>query len=536
MWVAAASAMLLVGATHAGAPAASTPVRATGGPLTSGAACERLSGRSVGDVVLKTSVVAKAGILPTYCRVTGTIAPALNFEIRLPDAWNGKLYYGGGGGYDGAIPEPVAEPLAQGYVEVASDSGHQGDGMSAAFVLNDPQAAELFGSGAVPAVMATARQVVIATYGTPPARAYFEGCSTGGQQALMAVQRHPTLFDGVIARAPAFNWVGFMGAFHRTAQALGAPGGEFSAAKIALLARHVRSACDRLDGVVDGIVANPTACTARVVHVAALRCPGGVDAGDACLSDAQLAVVDSWTSDATFHGRATYVAKGYNLTGNEDAEMNFGIWASGNGDLKSAGQFVMEDTTVKYYLAHDPQADSLAYTPWDKDPAALDAMAALNDATNPDIRPFEKAGGKFILYGGWADEVVNPLGTSSYYDSAERVVGSRAETQSFFRTFMIPGESHIPGNVGAESINYLYALEDWVERGKAPDVLIGRKLKTITIMMGPIVLDKDLVPANWLYSRPHYPYPIQARYKGKGDPDDAASFAPWDPKTGTWVR
>jgi feruloyl esterase len=178
-------------------------------------------------------------------------------------------------------------PLAQGYVEVASNGGHEGDGMSAAFALGDPRAAELFGSGSVPAVMATALKVVIAAYGVPPTRSYFEGCSTGGREALMAVQRNPTLFDGVIARAPAFDWVAYMGAFHRTVEASAAPGGGFDAAKTALLARHVREACDGLDGIVDGIVANPSACTAKVSNVDALRCAGGADTGNMCLSDAQ---------------------------------------------------------------------------------------------------------------------------------------------------------------------------------------------------------------------------------------------------------
>ena len=175
--------------------------------------------------------------------------------------------------------------------------------MSAAFAFTDTFAAQLFGSLSVPTVMSTALKVVTAAYGAPPARSYFEGCSNGGREALMAVQRNPNLFDGVIARAPGYNWVGFMGAFNRTAKALAAPGGGFSPAKTALLAKHVREACDGLDGIVDGIVANPAACTAKIVNLEALRCVGGADTGDTCLSDAQLAVVKAWTTDAIFAGQ-----------------------------------------------------------------------------------------------------------------------------------------------------------------------------------------------------------------------------------------
>ena len=219
----------------------------------------------------------------------------------------------------------------------------------------------------------------------------------------MAVQRNPNLFDGVIARAPAYNWVGFVGAFHRTAEALAAPGGAFSPAKTALLAKHVREACDALDGIADGVVSNPAKCTAEVANVNALRCAGGADTGDTCLSEAQLAVFKTWTTDAVFKGSNTFRRRGYNLTGNEDDPGGFGLWVAGDGNVKKAGQYLFQDTTVKYYLARDPNADSLKYTPYDQNQNALYAMAALNDATQTDIRPFIISGGKLIVWQGGAD-------------------------------------------------------------------------------------------------------------------------------------
>ena len=248
--------------------------------------------------------------------------------------------------------------------------------MSAAFAFTDTFAAQLFGSLSVPTVMSTALKAVAAAYGAPPTRSYFEGCSNGGREALMAVQRNPNLFDGVIARAPGYNWVGFMGAFNRTAKALAAPGGAFSPAKTALLAKHVRDACDGLDGITDGVVANPQACTAKILNLAALRCAGGADIGDTCLSDAQLAVVNAWTNDAIFQGSNTYRSRGYNLTGNEDDPMGFGIWVSGNGDVTKAGQYLFQDTTVKYYIARDPTADSLKYSPYKTQFTALYACCS----------------------------------------------------------------------------------------------------------------------------------------------------------------
>ena len=438
-------------------------------------ACSTLSGKSIGGAALTAVVVEAEKGTPSYCKVNGTLAPSLNFEIRLPDNWNGKLYYGGGGGYGGSIPPLSVPPLKQGYAEVGSDTGHQDDGMSAAFALNDTFAAQEFGSFAVPTVMSTALTVVTAAYGVPPARSYFEGCSNGGREALMAVQRNPTLFDGVIARAPAYNWVGFMGAFNRTAKALAAPGGAFSPAKTALLAKHVREACDGLDGIVDGIVANPAACTAELLNLRALRCAGGADAGDTCLSDAQLAVVNSWMNDAIFAGSHTYRSRGYNLTGNEDDPMGFGIWVSGNGDVAKAGQYLFQDTTVKYCLTRDPHADSLKYSPWDQHQVALYSLAALYDATQTDIRPFIMAGGKLIVWHGGSDAALSVNSTIEYVTKMEKTVGAENAARST-RFYVAPGVDHCENGVGPDRTDLLTALDDWVIKGIAPATLTAQKM------------------------------------------------------------
>lgn len=243
-------------------PSAAQPASPPPAPaVTAQKACGELNGKTVAGAALTAAMQDAAASVPAYCKVTGTIAPALNFQISLPEAWNGKLYYQGGGGYNGAISPPSVPALGQGYAVVASDSGHQGNVLSADFALTDTFAAQLFGSLSVPTVMSTATETLAAAYGALPAKSYFEGCSNGGREALMAVQRAPNLFDGVISRAPAYNWVGFMGAFNRNSRALAVPGGAFSAAKTALLSKHVRDACDGLDGVVDSVVSNQAACT-----------------------------------------------------------------------------------------------------------------------------------------------------------------------------------------------------------------------------------------------------------------------------------
>jgi len=481
--------------------------------ITAQQACDTLSGKTIAGATLTTVAVAASGAAPTYCKATGTIAPKLNFEMRLPQTWNGKLYYGGGGGYNGSIPGLTGTNLTallQGYATVNSDSGHQGSGLSADFALNDPYAAQLFGSLSVPTVMSTALETVTAAYGVVPSKSYFEGCSNGGREALMNVERYPNLFDGVIARAPAYNWVGFMGHFNRTAKALAAPGGAFPLVKTQLLASSVRNACDALDGIVDGVVSNQAACTTAVFNPASLRCPGGVDTGNTCLSDAQLAVVTSWTTDAVFTGSPTYRNAGWSLTGNEDDPGAWPTWETGNGNVTTALQYLFQDTTVKNYLARDPAANSLTYTPWDQNQQALFGLAALNDATNTDLRPFRNSGGKLILWHGGNDAALSKNATVEFYNNVRTAVGGQANTDSFVRFYIAPGVDHCAGGPGADTADLLSALDQWVLNGTAPATLTAQKLDAAGAVS---------------FSRPLCQYPQYPRYTGPANDANAAKLA-----------
>ena len=473
--------------------------------VTAQRACDALSGKTIAGATLTAAAVPASGAVPTYCQVNGTIAPALKFEMRLPDAWNSKLYYGGGGGYNGSIPALSVPALVQGYASVASDSGHAGMWYSADFALNDTYAANLFGSQAVPMVMSTVNEALQAAYGKAPDQSYFEGCSNGGREALMAAQRTPNLFNGIIARAPAYNWVGFMGHFNRNTGAVAAPGGQFSAAKLALLAKSVRDACDSQDGIVDSIVSNPQACT---FNPSVLRCAAGADAGDTCLSDAQLTVVSSWTSPASWAGGA-YTSAAWSLTGNEDDPGAWPAMLTGNGSVQFSLQYLLQDTTVKNYLARDSTANPLTYTPWDQNLNALYAMAALNDATNSDIRPFIDSGGKMILWHGGNDAALSTNSTAEYVANMRSAVGATAADAST-RFYIPPGVDHCGGGPGADTSDLLAALDQWVTQGTAPATLTAEK--------------RD--PAGALtFTQPLCQYPQYPRYTGPANDAAAARLA-----------
>lgn len=501
------SAMTLAGC-WGGGDDDNTGAPTTGAAISADQACAALTGKTIaGASVTQAVAVAASGALPVYCKVDATIAPQLNLELRLPQQWNGKLYYGGGGGYNGAIPGLSGgnlTALQQGYATVNSDSGHQGNGLSADFALDDPYAANLFGSLSVPTVMSSAREMLQAAYGKAPDRSYFEGCSNGGREALMAAQRNPNLFDGIIARAPAYNWVGFMGQFNRTAKAAAAPGGAFSAAKTALLAGAVRAACDAQDGITDGVVSNPQACS---FDPATLRCAGGADTGDSCLSDAQLAVVQSWTSPAAWAG-GTYTNAGWALSGNEDDPGAWGAWVTGNGNVQVALQYLFQDTTVKNYLARDRNQDSLAYT-WDANPAALFGLAALNDATNTDLRPFKNSGAKLILWHGGNDSALSHKATTAYYQGVVNTLGGQAAADEFVRYYIAPGVDHCAGGPGADTTDLLTALDAWVTQGSAPGTLSAAKQ----------------AGGNTTFTRPLCRYPQYPRYTGPANDATAATQA-----------
>ena len=467
-----------------------------------GIKCTALAGKTIGGAsIVSATELAASSTLAAYCKVVGLIEPKLNFELRLPTTWNRKLHYGGGGGYNGAIPPVVSAALNAGYAQVSSDSGHQGSGLDASFALNDQQAALLFGSLSVPTVMGAATEIVRAHYRRNASRSYFEGCSNGGREALMNVQRYPTLFDGVISRAPAYNWVGLMGAFNRTAKALAAPGGAINAAKTSTLAHAVLAACDALDGVADGVVSNPQACH---FDPATLRCPGGADSGDGCLSDPQLAAVASWTSPAAFAG-GTYHNPGWPLSGNEDVNGSWNAWTTGAASL----QFLFSDTTVKNYLARNPAANSLTYD-FDSNVAALNYLSALNDATNPNLHPFLGANGKLILWHGGNDSALTVKATTEYYGRVVSAVGGRANADYFVRYYIAPGVNHCAGGPGADSADLLTALDEWVTRGRAPRTLLAtqRNATGATVLTRPLCI-----------------YPAYPRYKGTGNVNAASSFA-----------
>ena len=290
-------------------------------------ACSRIAGMFISNsaiglptsgavVQTATFVTADATDDPSgeYCAVKGLIVPAsadapdIKFEVNLPTNWNNRMLQMGGGGYDGSLVTGLGgssnqlpsapTPLAQGYVTLGSDSGHEGTGFDGTFALNDEALAN-YGLLQIKKTHDVAMHLVKARYGSLPRHSYFSGGSQGGHEALIAAQRYPADYDGVIALYPAYNVTLMHLGSNYFAKALYASKESWiNPDKVKTLVAAVYAACDGLDGVVDGIISHVPACNKAFDSATlkrTLRCADGTTA-DASLSEAQIVAVEKITS------------------------------------------------------------------------------------------------------------------------------------------------------------------------------------------------------------------------------------------------
>jgi feruloyl esterase len=472
---------------------AATPAHA----LTTGE-CAALAGLAVADTTItSTAVVAASGGLPEYCRVQGRVDTEINFELRLPTTtWNGKFYHGGGGGFVGSIPTPTT-PLIRGYAVVGTDTGHTGSAIDGSWALNRPDRQLNWGHRAIHVVTVAAKRIVAAAYRQAPRYSYFEGCSNGGRQAAMEAQRYPTDFDGIIAAAPALDITGLMLGFNWNEQAVHAA--PIPPAKLTLIANAVVAQCDAKDGLVDGLVDNPRRCR---FDPTVLTCPGAAD-GPNCLTPAQVeAATKVYAGPVTSAGEQLH--PGF-PPGAEDGGTGWELWISGPGVEGAPLQFWFEDQFLRYFIFGE-SFSSLNFD-FDTDVPAVTATSDLFDATNPDLSTFQAAGGKLLMWHGWADHALTADRTIQYHNDVARTMGNKNTIKDFVRLFLAPGMHHCASGPGLNQFDALTALENWVEGGLAPDAIIASHA-------GPGVAR----------TRPLCAYPRIAVYDGTGDPDDARSF------------
>jgi tannase/feruloyl esterase len=508
-------------------------VLATPAVADSAVACTDLATQSFVQTTVTSATVVPADAIsgrPEHCQVRATISPTpasrIRVVYRLPvaDRWNGKLLGIGGSGWAGDLTIGAATlGLSRGYATLQTDTGHPSPNpFDFTWSLLAPgQLAEDavvdFGHRAVHVMTTVGKEVARAYYGRAHAFAYFQGCSTGGRQGFQEVQRHPTDYDGVVSGAPVYNVGVFMSSIWRTQVFHAEPGRNLLPAHVPLLAGAVVAACDTLgrrDRVADGIITNPLRCR---FDPGSLLCADPMDGGNpTCLSAKQVETVrEMYRGHLTSDGEV--IAEGITHGSEPDwAVRSVGIPAFPLGLNAALGS-----PFFSYMVKLDP-AFSLFDVDVDHDLEEVKAAFATRqiEATNPDVKTFTGNGRKWILWHGFDDPGPSPKQTAKYYETVVDTIGRRRHgdgdedrgaalraAERSVRYFLAPGVFHCGGGPGPDIVNpnLLTALEQWVERGIAPERIIATK-------------------GNSPLARPMCPYPKLARYVGSASTDDPANF------------
>jgi feruloyl esterase len=438
-----------------------------------------------------------AAPLPAHCRLTAMLTPSSDSNIEMAlwlptDNWNGKFLAVGNGGWAGTISfDAMAEGLRRGYATASNDTGHKGG--TAAFAVGHPEKVIDFAYRAMHEMTVQSKAIVQTFYRRGPQLSYYQGCSTGGRQGLMEAQRYPDDFDAIIAAAPVNNMVhlnvsqvALQVDMLRNASRLLPPD------KKTLFASAVVEACDQRDGVKDGIVSEPRACT---FDPAVLACKSADSPG--CLTPDQITNARSaWAPATTKSGAMVYPGRSPGF------ESGWRIPTPG------APLNPLFTDMPRFVGRQDPNWDSMTFD-FETDLALALKNGGSIEATDPDLAKFKARGGKLLMYHGWADPGPAPENTINYYEAVNRRLGGRQD--EWMRLFLMPGVGHCGGGVGPDQADFLGALERWREQGVAPGQIIATR---------PAGRGGSATPM----SRPLCPHPQVARYTGSGSTDEAKNF------------
>jgi feruloyl esterase len=453
-----------------------------------------------------------------FCFVTAQVSSApgsdIRYEVWLPvrGHWNGRLLGVGASGSLGAINrKDLASGVNRGYASVATDNGHRGYGIrDSQWALGHPERVEDFGYRAQHLATESAKEILKKFYGLAERHSYFLGCSQGGTKGMMAAQRFPADYDGIVAGAPVYSWskeMTFQAWNYRALTWNNAA--TISEAQMQALYDATKKQC----AGPDGLIADPRQCA---FDPRLLACSPSAEKGEKCLSATQIEAVGKM-----YRGPRTSSGESINrgLTVGSESGWPW-LWNLAEPDPTRSGSWL---GVYRYMVFADPdwRPESLDF---DRDPAvAKKKLGPLLEPDSPDLGAFQRRGGKLIVYHGWADSMVPPETTTDYRAAVVARLGTTT-VNKFLRVFMVPGMDHCGGGPGPDQIlqksdspsvsltpenDVLTALERWVEHGVAPDRLIASKVDHT----GAVTQTRLLCP------EPH-----TAQYRGSGSALDAGSW------------
>ena len=525
----------LVSACAGSSSTTPTKTATTLGVVTPVVDCSALASVSIADIGGAGSSISSAtvtsvtinGKATSFCTVKGTLAPSNNFEVALPvSTWTQRFAELGCGGLCGNLSDPSQPssfsfsytcPLVQegGFVTAATDMGHSG--MSSSWTTNTQQQADFAYRGQHITTLA-AKKLINVYYGQPQKFAYFVGCSDGGREALMAAQRYPNDYNGIIAGAPAAHFQIQNSLYHGWNVKSNSTTGDSTgnvilyADKAQLLHKAVVAACGGQSGAQDGLLVDPRACH---FDPASIECPAGAQNTSSCLTAAEVLAagkiyggpVDTNTGERMLGGSPQFGSEA-NWVGVEVPTSN-----STGTPVPVTQLFSYFIVTGAYNLIFNgtptmPNIDTFGYNDASFYANYLQANHPLNDATDTQLAAFKQAGGKLILWHGWADQHISPLFTISYFNGLQKTMGVDSVTQ-FARLYLVPGVGHCGGGEGFPNIDLVSQITGWVEQGSAPNAVMTYQTDA---------------SSNVTATRPVYPYPAVALYSGSGDWHVASNY------------
>jgi hypothetical protein len=466
-------------------------------------ACESMKGFIAPDVKI-TAATTVATPVP-HCKMDGVIGKEINFSLLLPEAWNGKFVMGGQGGYAGRVENQAAglQALQKGYATAGTDTGHTAPGgaTDGAWALGNYERIANYAHAAIHRVTETSKAAVRARYGRAPEKSYFAGCSNGGRAALMAAERYPNDFDGIVAGAPAQDIRGIIATFMNTSRIMYPDQSKVDKAVLSpadqqAIQKAVLAKCDAADGLTDGIMTDPRTCKFEPKEIA---CKSGNQ--DGCLSKQEIAAVESITKGPMLEGKPYHVGFPW---GGEGSPLGWGSWLVGMANAAGPGRpslaYGFSLDFLRYFVKQDAEWNykNFNLATFTDETKALQATLS---PTAADLSAFRGRGGKLLMYHGWSDSALSPLMSLRYVG---QVFDKDATAKNDVKLFMLPGVYHCAGGPGPDRIDYLDAIDKWASGGAAPEEL------TANFAAGG--------------SRKVCAYPKTQTYKGSGDGKAADQF------------
>ncbi|CAN0542185.1 unnamed protein product, partial [Laminaria digitata] len=372
---------------------------------------------------------------------------------------------GGGRGFAGSVQNQaldfVPDLLHKGFATVGTDTGHKGTGTQASWAYNREDREINFGHRAVHLTAQTAKTIIRIHYDRDIAYSYFIGCSRGGGQGMMASQRYPDDFDGIVAGAPAFNWSALAAQYVQNAQAMYEKDNGVLVPIVRpqtqrLLEGAILKKCDAIDQLEDGIMSDPRKCTFKPEDLP--RCADDSE-GAGCITAKELHAIKTVYAGPLVNGERIHPGFPFGGEAQKDA---WDLWVVGREDAFGSGQpslqFVMGTALFKYMMFDDHDWDYTTYdfSNWQQDARRT---ADVLDATDSNLSHFNVSDGKIIYWTGWSDAALTALGIVEYFEEVQEKTRS---AEDFTRLFLLPGVAHCSGGPGANVVDWLSTIQEWV--------------------------------------------------------------------------